>query len=635
MKVIGTAGHVDHGKSTLVRAMTGIDPDRLKEEKVREMTIDLGFAWLELPNGETAGIIDVPGHRDFIENMLAGVGAIDAAMLVVDVNEGFMPQTREHLAILDQLHIRGGVIVLTKCDLITDPGWIDLVTAEIRQEVQGRFLANAPIIPVSSKSGSGIPLLKKTLGEILEAAPLARDIQRPRLSVDRVFSIQGYGTVVTGTLLDGRLIPGDELLIQGNENHGRIRGLQSHNKKIDVALPGSRAAINLSGLDVKEVKRGDMLCLEQESGSLRIDTRVELIPSATKPLKHNDTVKFFHLAFECSARVRLLGKDEILPGENGFIQLELSAPLFARVKDRFILRNPSPSETIGGGGILKINVLRKYRRFSQEDISRLATLHSGNLEEAILGLGREAGLFSLKDLEQIDGFSQTEILAAMSNLVGQGQVIDLASSIMDPSKQKFSASDKYQIFNRKVKDFLSGFHKKFPIKIGATSEEVCRNLKLSRPQNELIVEKMGLDGDIKISKGRFSLPDFQVRLKPEQKAAIERVNGQISQSPFSPPDVKTIQNEIGPDLLNYLVSMNVLVQVTPEVVFRRSEYDEMLDFVKKTISDKGTLTVTEFRDAFGSSRKYSLAFLEHLDASGITVREGDFRTLKKLSKEQA
>lgn len=635
MKVIGTAGHVDHGKSTLVRALTGIDPDRLKEEKAREMTIDLGFAWLELPGGETAGIIDVPGHKDFIENMVAGVGAIDAAMLVIDANEGFMPQTREHLAILDQLQVPNGVIVLTKCDLVTDPGWIDLITSDIRQEVKCTFLSNAPIIAVSAKTGKGIPELKDILGSILKDIPPARDIKKPRLSVDRVFSIQGYGTVVTGTLLDGRLQTGDELSISSGEKHGRIRGLQSHNKKLDEALPGSRVAINLSGVDAKDIKRGDLLNKEIASSSLRIDAWVQVIPSTSRPLKHNDSVKFFHLAFECSARVRLLGKDEILPGEDGFIQLELSSPLQARVKDRFILRYPSPSETIGGGEILKTCVQKKYRRFSGDEMAKLSIIHSGSLEETILGLGSETNFFSIKDTEYLAEITTQDVIGTIEKLIIEGRLINLDGDKRLPANLLLITNDRYTLLSNKLIKFLSDYHEKFPLRFGVSRDEILRSLIIDRHAGELLLNKLVGDFVIKQKKDRYSLADFVIFLKPEQKKALEKLDAVFNLNPFSPPDYKTIMEMIGPELMQYVLTSGEMVQVSPDVVFRRPEYDRMLSFVYKTIQEIGQLSVTELRDTFSSSRKYALAFLEFLDASGITIREGDYRKLKNINKEQA
>ncbi|MCZ7542658.1 MAG: selenocysteine-specific translation elongation factor [Anaerolineae bacterium] len=324
MHVIGTAGHVDHGKSALVRALTGINPDRLREEQEREMTIDLGFAWLTLPNGESVGIVDVPGHRDFIENMLAGVGGIDAALFVVAADEGVMPQTREHLAILDLLETQGGVIALTKRDLIHDPEWLELVTAEVSEAVDGTVLADAPIIPVSAHTGEGLEALVTALQSALAGRPPHPDRGRPRLWVDRVFTISGFGTVVTGTLTDGALAVGQEVVFLPEGLRGRVRGLQTHKAKIERALPGSRVAVNVSGVSKDQVRRGDLLTIPGWlRGTVLADVRFRHLPDASRPLRHNTEVKLFVGAAEVVARARLLDAPELAPGQEGWLQLRL------------------------------------------------------------------------------------------------------------------------------------------------------------------------------------------------------------------------------------------------------------------------------------------------------------------------
>ncbi|MEA2008276.1 MAG: selenocysteine-specific translation elongation factor, partial [Chloroflexota bacterium] len=353
MHVIGTAGHVDHGKSTLIEALTNTHPDRLLEERERGMSIVIGFAWLELPTGEEIGIVDVPGHRDFIENMLSGIGGIDAALFVVAADEGVMPQTKEHLAILDLLEIPGGVVALTKTDLIDDPDWLDLVELDLRETLENTVLKDAPIVRVSGKTGEGLEELQHALGNTLSARPPRPNLGRPRLSVDRAFTISGFGTVVTGTLLDGELRVGDKVVILPHEQEGRVRGLQTHKRKEDVAIPGSRTAVNISGVDVDQIQRGDVVAHPGDyAPTRRLDVRFRLLPDVDKPLTHNIKAKLFLGADEVMARIRLLGVDALSPGEEGWLQLEVPEPVVALRGDHYILRRPSPSETLGGGVVL-------------------------------------------------------------------------------------------------------------------------------------------------------------------------------------------------------------------------------------------------------------------------------------------
>ncbi|MCJ7533556.1 MAG: selenocysteine-specific translation elongation factor, partial [Anaerolineales bacterium] len=366
MRVIGTAGHVDHGKSTLVEALTGINPDRLKEEREREMTIDLGFAWLTLPNGEEVGIVDVPGHRDFIENMLAGIGGIDAALFVVAADEGVMPQTQEHLAILDLLQIQGGVIALTKIDMVSDPDWLDLIEEDVRKAIKGTVLESVQLVRVSARQGIGLQELQKAITACLAARPPRPDLGRPRLPVDRVFTMPGFGTIVTGTLIDGHFSVGDEVEILPQGTHGRVRGLQSHKRKTEEALPGSRTAVNIAGVDMDKVARGNVVVHPGDyQPSRRLDVQFRLLANVSQPLRHNVQVKIFVGTAEVLARLRLLGQETLLPGQQGWIQLELTEPIIASRGDHYILRRPSPPETIGGGVVVDPHPKERHKRFAQ------------------------------------------------------------------------------------------------------------------------------------------------------------------------------------------------------------------------------------------------------------------------------
>ena len=375
IRTIGTAGHVDHGKSALVKALTGIDPDRLKEEKEREMTIDLGFAWLTLPSGAVVSIVDVPGHESFIKNMLAGIGGIDAVLFVVAADEGIMPQTREHLDILDLLHMEHGVVAITKADLVKDDEWLELVIEDVARLVESTALTGAEIVPVSAVTGQGLSSLLGKLDQLLERVPGKRDVGKPRLPVDRVFVMPGFGTVVTGTLIDGGLAVGQEVEILPSGVQARIRGLQTHKQKLEATGPGGRVAVNLGGISSDQMKRGDVLTLPgQLRNSALIDARLRLLASAPRRLKHNVEVEFYSGSAQIGARVRLLDDEAIVQGQEGWVQFRLSTPTALVRGDHFIIRQPSPGLTIGGGMVIDPTPQRRHRRFRQDVVQRLEAL---------------------------------------------------------------------------------------------------------------------------------------------------------------------------------------------------------------------------------------------------------------------
>ncbi len=383
MSCIGTAGHVDHGKSTLVKVLTGIDPDRLAEEKERGMTIDLGFAWLTLPSGREVSIVDVPGHESFIKNMLAGVGSIDAALLVVAADEGIMPQTREHLAILDLLHVSRGVVALTKADLV-DEEWLNLVREEIETQLKPTTLVGAPIIAVSAYTGLGLPALQTALDSILDVAQERQNIGRPRLPIDRVFTMTGFGTVVTGTLIDGIYKVGQEVEILPSGIKTRIRSLQTHRHQVEVAQPGSRVAINIANVARSDLRRGDVVALSgQMHPTMLFDAHIHLLADAERPLVHNAHVELYSGSQEVPGRVRLLNTEELQPGQSAWVQLRLDRPVVVARRDRFILRIPSPSMTIGGGEIVDVEP-RYHKRFQKSIIDGLERLSHGSPEELVM-----------------------------------------------------------------------------------------------------------------------------------------------------------------------------------------------------------------------------------------------------------
>lgn len=631
MRVIGTAGHVDHGKSTLVAALTGTHPDRLKEEQQREMTIELGFGWLTLLSGEDVGIVDVPGHRDFIENMLAGVGGIDAALLVIAADEGVMPQTREHLAILDLLQIPAGVIVLTKIDLAPDPAWHDLVEADIRSAVNGTVMDEAPIVHVSAKTKTGLDSLLSALQSILESKPARPDLDRPRLPIDRVFSMSGFGTVVTGTLLDGHLSLGDEVEILPSGQRGRIRGLQTHRKQEETAVPGSRTAVNVSGIGTDTVQRGEVLVHpDQYQATRRVDARFRLLPESSSPLKHNSEVKFFVGASETIGTLRLLGKEELKPGEEGWIQLELRDPVVTVRGDRYILRRPSPGETLGGGAIVDHQPKGRHKRFDENVLKSLESLAQGTPAEVLFEAALATGPASLREVVSRSRLEPAAAEIALKELLEAGTLIPLEDGA------PFTDSDMLVIplphwttMHVKISEIVASYHSNYPLRRGVPREELKSRLKLSARVFNAILNKHVHDGLLAERSALIAMPGHEIQFDSSQRARVNTLMQKFSQNPFSPPGVKELQQETGEELLNALIEAGELTPVSPDVIFRKADYDFMVERIRAEIQQKETITLGEVRDLFKTSRKYAQALLEHLDAIGVSVRDGDFRRLRK------
>lgn len=630
MRVIGTAGHVDHGKSTLVAALTGIHPDRLKEEQEREMTIDLGFAWMTLPSGEPVGIVDVPGHRDFIENMLAGVGGIDAALFVVAVDEGIMPQTREHLAILNLLQIPAGVIALTKADLAPDAEWLDWVRADVQNAVHGTVLENAPIFPVSARTGEGLAQLVSALEACLAQQPPRPDLKRPRLPIDRVFTISGFGTIVTGTLLDGSFRVGEDVEILPGGLRGRIRGLQTHKTKEQTAVPGSRTAINISGVNVDEVRRGQVVAHPGTYQPTQVlDVHFRLLPDLSLPLRHSSEVKLFLGSAEVIARVRLLGNDVLNPGEEGWLQLVLREPVLAVRGDRYILRRPSPAETLGGGEVLDPHPPKLYRRFDTAVLQRLQALREGNPEEIILEALQRAGIAPLKEALSRTRMSFERLSPALQHLLEKESVILLEEGVPSPESDLLATTrEKWQTECDRLEKEMQAFHSRFPLRRGIPREELKSRLKMPARVFNACLKRWIQEGRLREEGASLALPAFKVQFTPQQQILIDRLLNKFASAPFTPPSVKEAQAEVGEEIFQALVESGRLIQVSPEVVFRKEDYDTMLDWVKRHFQHSPTLTVIEFRDALNTTRKYALGFLEHLDTIGVTVREGDYRKLR-------
>ena len=624
MRVVGTAGHVDHGKSTLVKALTGIDPDRLKEEKEREMTIDLGFAWLTLPSSQTVSIVDVPGHEAFIKNMLAGVGGIDAAMLVIAADEGVMPQTREHLAILDLMQVKGGVVALTKIDMVEGRDWIDMVSADVRKELADTVLADAKIIPVSARTRAGLKDLLAELDRLLQVVSPKNDFGKPRLPIDRVFSIAGFGTVVTGTLVDGSFNVGQEVEIVPGGKRGRVRGLQTHKAKIDRAVPGSRVAMNLSGLAVDDLARGQVVALPGTlAATTLVDARLQYLASAPKALAHNAEIDFFAGSAQVPARVRLLDHEQLKPGETGWVQLQLAEPVAVAKNDRYIVRFASPSITVGGGTIVDPNAHTRYRRFKPDVVARLETLARGTPDEMVLQFlaARGSTPADAKEIAAGVGLNGDAVAVVLNAQRESGAVVAL-------SAQYFIAAPGWQTLVGKIGGALDEFHRQYPLRAGMPREELKSRLGLASRVFDQVIERAAMENVLAASEDILRRPDFAVKFGPELQRKVDALLAQFAKSPYAPPSVQEAIDAIGADTLNALVTQDKLVRLNETVVLSPTAFAAMRDWVIETIRAKGQVSAGEVRDQFTTSRKYVIALLEYLDEKRVTKRVGDARVLR-------
>jgi selenocysteine-specific elongation factor len=616
MRVVGTAGHVDHGKSTLIRALTGIDPDRLAEEKKREMTIDLGFAWMSLPNNEKVGFVDVPGHQDFIENMLAGVGGIDAVLLVIAADEGVMPQTQEHVAILDLLGIGHGLVALTKIDAVDDPDWLELVEQDVAQVLAGTVLQEAEVIRVSSRTGVGTGELVEKLVALLKTVPARTGSRYPRLPIDRIFSISGFGTVVTGTLISGHLRTGEEVEIQPSGLRGRIRGLQSYLEETQIAEPGNRLAVNLSGIDRHVLKRGDVLTLPgQMKPTQLIDARFRYLNEIGRTLKHNAEIKFYSGAAHTSGYVRLLADDELQPGTESWIQLRLTEPMALEQGDRFILRYSSPSRTIGGGQIIDPAPPERWKRFQAAVIQRLQTRMRGTPLELIVQAASLAEPVKLLALQKSVNLNEFELNQTLNEALDKHLLIQFPGGLYQSAKT-------FEYIVSQMVDNLHAYHQAHPLRLGMGREELRSRVTLTANAFSVI---LNAQQEIVVENNLVRLSNHSIQFTPAQKSLVDELKSKMSASPYTPPSFSEAAQVVGEDLLYALIDLGEIVQVQPDIILSIGIYQEMIQVVFTIIDEKGSVAVNELRDYFGTTRKYAIALLEHLDSTGLTRRTGDVR----------
>jgi selenocysteine-specific elongation factor len=627
--VVGTAGHIDHGKTSLVKALTGTDTDRLPEEKARGITIDLGFAFLEEPDGLTIEIVDVPGHERFVKNMLAGVGGIDLALLVIAADEGVMPQTREHLAICSLLHIKSGMVALTKTDMV-EPDWLELVRDDVARLLDGTFLAGCPIVPVSSKTGAGLPELRAALGELARSVPAKALDRTARLPVDRVFTVKGFGTVVTGTLTAGRLAIDERVEVYPRGLQSKVRGLQVHGHAVEGAQAGQRTAVNLQGVERTAIERGDVVA---PAGTLvhtvLVDATVELLADAPRPLKMRERVRFHVGTQEVMARVLLVGEPELPQGRASFGRFRLEAPVVALPGDRYVIRTYSPIVTIGGGTLLDVAPPR-FKRKAPALRAHLELLATGSPAEVVEEHLRQAGAAGarLVDLRARTPFGPELLRTLLEGLQKAGAVVAV-------DREAYLHRDANDRLRAATLGLLEAFHAEHPLRGGISREEL--RSRAGNAQEKVFGQLLGTletEGMVRSEKDQVRLASHTIRLSPEQQRVVDGVEAEFRRALAAPPAVEETLAKFGVkgtekhELFQLLLADRKLVRVRESLYFHAAALQEIQDTLVAHLKAKKELSPADMKDLFGVSRKYAIPLMEYFDAQRVTVRQGERRVLR-------
>lgn len=629
--IIGTAGHVDHGKTALIMALTGIETDRLKEEKERGLSIDLGFAYFDLPGGQRAGIVDVPGHERFVRNMLAGAVGMDLVLLVVAADEGVMPQTREHLDILRILQVENGLAVITKIDL-TDEEQIEFVEEDIKESVLGTFLEGIPILKVSSATGDGIEDLKSVIEKVVQDIDVKSERGPFRLPVDRVFTMKGFGTVITGTVFSGSVSIGDTLEVLPSGRSVRVRGIQVHNQKVERAYAGQRTALNLPDVEKSQLERGEVLVTPGTfERTTMLDVRLVVLEDAKRSLTDRTHVHFHLGTTQVPAQVILFDRKEIKPGDITLARIKLEEPVVALRTDRFVLRKPLPVGTIGGGQVVDIRPRKFRRKEVQNVLTFLETLESDRLEDILVRLlDRRKETFILNDLQRYLNVDNEQLLNGINKLREQGlirrfekehQIAVIGSQTFDQLKETFIS-------------IVDDYFEKNPYKKGMPKEEIRSKLGLGDDTvlfDQLVQELEQTEG-ITVQEGKVSSRGRETFLTEDQQALKDKIEKIHLDKLYEPSSYEEIEKKLGPGpdlkgMYTLLVEEGRLIRTASNVVFHRTALEQAMDFVKKFIRDNGSITVRQLRDQFQTSRKYTLAILEYFDRIRFTQRIEDERQI--------
>ncbi len=642
--VLGTAGHIDHGKSSLVRALTGIDPDRLKEEKARGITIELGFAHLDLPSGLRVGIVDVPGHERFVKTMVAGAAGVDLVALVIAADEGVMPQTREHLDICRLLGVKTGLVVLTKSDLV-DADWLELVEEDVRSFVAGSFLEGTAVIPVSSVTKAGFPALLAEIDRLAAEVEARSPDGLLRLPIDRVFSMRGFGTVVTGTLVAGQVAVGDTVQILPSGRTAKVRGLHIHGAPVERTTAGVRTAVNLQGVEVAEVQRGEVLTPPDEVQPARlVDAEFRHLPGAPRPLKHRAVVRLHIGTADVPAAVHLLDRDELEPGEHAFVQLRLAEPLVTLARDRFVVRAYSPTYTIGGGEVLDPHPPRA-KRFVAPVLDSIRRLKEGTDDEQIglhLLRGGVAGR-SVAEMHQLVLIGEKKLNGILQTLLTRRVAVQY-----DKEAGRLVHRDAYEQVAMRVREVLSGYHTKFPLREGMGREELKGRLPRGTPEKLFarVLADLGRPAspgqppEVVAERDLVRLGSHTVSLGGSGEDLRDRIEAIYQKAGSEPPIWQDLLDQLGApenavrEVIDYLVKQRgTIVKVKDGFYFHKEAIEAIRGKLVDFIRANGPVTTAQIKDLWGVSRKFLIPLCEYFDNAKVTMRVGETRVLRGQAAE--
>ena len=635
--ILGTAGHIDHGKTQLVKALTGIETDRLKEEKERGITIELGFAFIDLPDGQRLGIVDMPGHEKFVKNMVAGAGGIDIVVMVIAADEGVMPQTREHMEICNLMGISQGMIALTKIDMV-DEDLLELALEDIKDFVRGTFLEEKPIMPVSSLTGEGLDDFVKTLQSICADLPERKFSSIPRLPVDRVFSMKGFGTVITGTLISGHISVGEDIMVYPRHIVSKVRGIQVHNASVERVGQGTRTAINFQGLDKESVNRGDIV---SKPGALiesyMVDAHFHHLKSNGNPFKNRTRIRFYSGTSEILGYLILLDREELLPAEDACVQFRLESPVCCIKDDRYVVRSYSPVRTIGGGTILN-PVSQKHKIPDNTVVQGLETLLMNEPEKTIsyfLSFKGHQGL-SFSDLKVMTNIQDKALMSILRKMMTRQEII-----LTDKDKRIYISAIFLDNFKEKLLAKLETYHKENPLKEGMPTQELKSKFQYIDDSKffNMLFARLTKENIIIIDKNIIKLAGHEVELKVDQHELKKKIQKIYEGAGLTPPFFRTIcedlkiEKKTGSDVLHMLIDEKSIVKTKDDLYFDAQEINKLEGKLVAFLKEKGSVSTPEFKDMTGISRKYVIPLIEYFDSVNLTIRVGDTRQLRKKQEK--